>query len=163
MVTGWLKEREVEGTLQIDDLVLGGAHLFGFQIGRVQFFGAQPHAVRARRAGFVAILARECDLPRLSLDPIQHQRARHRFARARRSTAADRPAPARPVAHRSARGVRSNRLWTRRGCSAARRSIAPTRSVPETAPPPAPPGRAADCTFIASAEIARSSVSWSIA
>ena len=49
-----------------------GGHQFGFQIGRVQFFGAQPHAVRARRAGFVAILAGECDLPRLGLDPVQH-------------------------------------------------------------------------------------------
>lgn len=57
MVTDWLKQRDVEGTLEIDDLVLGGAHLENLRarvvwdVARVQLEGIQATLDRAAIAG----------------------------------------------------------------------------------------------------------------
>jgi hypothetical protein len=57
MVTDWLKQRDVEGTLEIDDLALGGAHLENLRarvvwdVARVQLEGIQAKLDRAAIAG----------------------------------------------------------------------------------------------------------------
>jgi hypothetical protein len=57
LVTDWLKQRNVEGTLEIDDLVLGGAHLENLRarvvwdVARVQLEGIQAKLDRAAITG----------------------------------------------------------------------------------------------------------------
>ena len=53
MVTGWLRERNVDGTALIDDLVIGGVHLENFRTrvlwdeAHVQLEGIQAKVDRA--------------------------------------------------------------------------------------------------------------------
>ncbi len=57
MVTDWLRERNLDGTVQIDDLLIGGAHLENFRarvlwdVARVQLDGIQAGLDRASVTG----------------------------------------------------------------------------------------------------------------
>ena len=57
MVTDWLRQRNLDGTVQIDDLLLAGAHLENFRarvlwdVARVQLEGIQAHLDRAALTG----------------------------------------------------------------------------------------------------------------
>jgi hypothetical protein len=61
MVTDWLRQRNVDGTAQIDDLVLGGVHLENFRtrilwdVARVQLEGMQAKLDKAAFSGRVDV------------------------------------------------------------------------------------------------------------